>query len=327
MSAPDLSIVIVSYNTRNMLRECLLTVFARTTGMDFEVIVVDNASVDGSPELVHTDFPQVRLIVLDKNVGFGLGNNAGVEAARGRYLFLLNSDAILLENTALSLVRYLEKCPDVACVGPRIVLPAGLVQPKAFGHLPSPWRLLMQSLGLGYLGIKMLEGVDGVRRGGGETEVGWLSGVCLCLRRADYLAVGGFDARFFMYGEDVALCAQLHRKKGRVVLLDRFDVLHYGGISSPSLSSRIRNAVWQQRHILQICQDEYGWWARAISTCFVVAGLLLRLVLALILAPLKGIGCTGLHSTWARLLDILGHHTIPDSSQMVSGGGQHAHRY
>lgn len=302
-----------------MLRECLEAIFEHTTGLAFEVVVVDNASSDGSAEFVRTVFPQVRLVALDKNLGFGLGNNAGVDVALGRYLFLLNSDAILMENSALSLVQYLDNNPDIACVGPRIVLPDGGVQPKSFGHLPTPWRLLMQSLGLGYLGVPMFEGVDGIRRGDCETDVGWLSGVCLCLRRDDYLVVGGFDARFFMYGEDVALCARLHREKGRVVLLDRFDVLHYGGASSPSLSSRIRNAVWQQRHILQICQDEYGWWARSVSTCFVTIGLLLRLGAALAIVPLKGLEKnTGLHSTWARLLDILGRRTIPDVPQTSS---------
>lgn len=319
MNPPDLSFIIVSYNTREMLRECLEAIFEHTTGLAFEVIVVDNASSDGSVEFVRTAFPQIRLVALDKNVGFGLGNNAGVDVARGRYLFLLNSDAILMENTALSLVQHLDKRNDIACIGPRIVMPGGMLQPKSFGHLPNPWRLLMQSLGLGYLGVPMFEGVDGVRRGGRETDVGWLSGVCLCLRREDYLAIGGFDARFFMYGEDVALCARLRRTKGRVVLLDCFDVLHYGGASSPALRSRVRNAVWQQRHILQICQDEFGWWARFVSTGFVIVGLVLRLGAALMMVPLKGVGKNaGLHSSWARLLDILGRRTIPDVPQAAS---------
>ncbi|MDX8399554.1 MAG: glycosyltransferase family 2 protein [Gallionellaceae bacterium] len=327
MSAPELSIIIVSYNTRDMLRECLHAVFERTTGIDFEVIVVDNASADGSPDLVREAFPKVHLIALNHNVGFGQGNNIAVEAAQGRYLFLLNSDAILLGNSAFPLVEYLEKHLEISCVGPRIVLPDGAVQPKAFGYLPSPWRLLMQSLGMGYLGITALEGVDGIQRGGVEIEVGWVSGVCLCLRRKDYLSVGGFDERFFMYGEDVALCAQLHRKKGRVVLLDDFDVLHYGGASSPNLSSRIRNAVWQQRHILTICQDECGWWARTLAACFVVIGLLLRIVLALMLTLSNRIKHNAkLHINWARLLDILGKKTIPDSSQIASRGSQHANR-
>jgi GT2 family glycosyltransferase len=162
-------------------------------------------------------------------------------------------------------------------------------------------------------------------------DVGWLSGVCLCLLRADYLAVGGFDSRFFMYAEDVALCGKLRSGKGRIVLLDRHDVLHYGGASSPNLMSRARNAVWQQRHILQVCEDEFGRGARVISTVFVAAGLLLRLGFAVLLTVRRGVkGNAGLHINWARLRDIIGLNTIPvrpqTLNQGVNQGGQHASR-
>jgi GT2 family glycosyltransferase len=328
MNKPELSIIIVSFNTRDILRECLEAVFARISDIAFEVVVVDNASHDGSAAMVKEAFPQVRLIELDENVGFGVGNNVGVDAAQGDYLFLLNSDAILLENTPLALTEYLKSHRDIACVGPRIVWPGGKIQPKAFGYLPSPWRLLMQSSGMGMLGISALEGVDGARRSGPEMDVGWLSGVCLCLLRADYLAVGGFDTRFFMYAEDVALCGRLRREKGRIVLVDRHDVLHYGGASSPNLISRARNAVWQQRHILQVCEDEFGRGARMISTTFVATGLLLRLTCAALLAIRRGVkGNAGLHINWARLRDIVGLNTVPARPQTVNHGGQHAPRH
>lgn len=328
MNAPELSIVIVSFNTRDMLRECLQAVFKHTADITFEVIVVDNASQDSSPAMVREAFPQVLLIELNENVGFGMGNNAGVKAARGRHLFLLNSDAILLENTPLALSQYLQQHPDIACLGPRIVCPSGQLQPKTFGHQPSPWRLLMQSLGLAYLGLRICEGVDGIQRSAPEMDVGWLSGVCLCLRREDYLAVGGFDSRFFMYAEDVALSGRLHRERGRVVLFDRFDVLHYGGAGSPNLDSRVRNAVWQQRHILQVCQDEYGRCARFVSTFLVAIGLLLRLAIALALLPTRGVRQNiGLHTSRARLLDIFGWRTVTSSPQIAPRGNQHAHRY
>lgn len=328
MNSPELSIIIVSFNTREILRECLQAVFKYTDGINFEVIVVDNASHDGSPAMVQEAFPQVRLIELNENIGFGMGNNAGVKEARGRHLFLLNSDAILLENTPLALSQYLQQHPDIACLGPRIVCPNGQLQAKAFGHQPSPWRVLMQSLGLAYLGLRICEGVDGVQRGASEMDVGWLSGVCLCLRREDFLTAEGFDSRFFMYAEDVALCGRLHREKGRIVLLDRFDVLHYGGAASPNLKSQVRNAVWQQRHILQVCQDEYGRYARFVSTFSIAIGLLLRLAVALALSPARGVRQNiGLHTSQARLLDIFGWRTIPSSPQPTPQKDQHAHRH
>jgi GT2 family glycosyltransferase len=328
MSMTELSIVIVSFNTCEILRECLQAVFKYTTDITFEVIVVDNASQDGSPVMVREAFPLARLVELNENIGFGMGNNVGVKLAHGRNLFLLNSDAILRENTPLALSQYLQQHPDIACLGPRIVCPDGQLQPKAFGHLPSPWRLLMQSSGLAYLGLRICEGVDGIQRETPEMDVGWLSGVCLSLRREDYLAVEGFDPRFFMYAEDVALCGRLHREKGRVVLLDRFDVLHYGGAGSPNLDSRVRNAVWQQRHILQVCQDEYGRFARFISNFSVAIGLLLRLAVALALLPARGVRQNiGLYTNRARLLDIFGWCTVPSSPQAEPRGNQHAHWY
>ena len=315
MSAPRISFIIVSYNTRDMLRDCLDAVYAQTRDTEFEVIVVDNASHDGSPAMVAAEFPQVRLIALDENLGFGAGNNVGAEAAGGEFLFLLNSDAILLENTAVALCDFLQQYPLVACAGPRIVWPNREIQPRAFGYLPSPWRLLMQSLGLGALGIEALAGVDGKRRRGEHMEVGWLSGVCLCLRRNDYLAVGGFDARFFMYAEDVALCGRLWRERGTVVLVDKHDVLHYGGASSPNTASRMRNAVWQQRHILIVCEDEFGRKARLLASAFVGAGLLLRLIVATLMLPFKTAAARSLLQTsWARLKDLCGLRTVPSPS-------------
>lgn len=327
MNTPDLSIVIVSFNTQALLRECLEAVYAQVRGLEFEVIVVDNASHDGSPEMVRSLFPAVRLLALDENLGFGGGNNAGVRAAQGRVVFLLNSDAILLTNTPRFLLDYLDGHVDVACVGPRIVLPNRQPQPQAFGHLPSPWRLLMQAVGGGKARLPLFEGVDADVRKGDEMDIGWLSGVCLCLRREHYLQVGGFDERFFMYAEDVALCGRL-RPFGRIVLLDDHDVLHYGGASSPNAASRVRNAVWQQRHILIVCRDEYGPVAAALGRLCVGLGLLLRLAAALLLIPRRGVAGNGLlQTTHARLLDLCGLRTIPSRPLNLIPREPHANRH
>ena len=324
---PLISIIIVSFNTRELLRECLQAVYAQVQDTAFEVIIVDNASHDGSPAMVRECFPEVQLLALDDNRGFGGGNNAGVAAARGEFVFLLNSDAILLHNTPRALVDYLQTHADVACVGPRIVLPSLALQPQAFGHLPSPWRLLMQAIGGGRLGMRLFEGVDGELRAGREQVVGWLSGVCFCLRRAHYVQVGGFDERFFMYAEDVALCGRL-LPLGRSVLLDDFEVLHYGGASSPSAASRIRNAVWQQRHILLVCRDQYGRAAAVLGSLIVGAGLLLRLGAALLQAPRRGLaGNTLLQTSIARLLDLCGRRRIPARPVIQLNGNPHAHRH
>lgn len=312
MSQPALSFIILSYNTEALLRQCLVSVLAQTVACDYEVIVVDNASGDGSVAMLKAEFPQLVLIESPDNLGFGGGNNLGAAHARGDVLVFLNSDTVLRENTALCLLDCLRSRIDVACVGPRIVWPDGLLQPQAFGHLPSPWRLLMQALGGAKLGLPLCEGVDGVRRLGDEFEVGWLSGVCLAVRREQYLAVGGFDQRFFMYAEDVALCAAL-RRFGRSLVIDRAAVLHFGGASSTNRASRVRNAVWQQRHILQVCSDAFGSPARILGRLAIVLGLVLRLVAGLLRVPRDGWSNNLLLATTrGRLADVLGFRSIPE---------------
>lgn len=328
MSQPLLSIILVSYNTEALLRECLASVYAHTHGCSFEVIVVDNASQDGSVAMLRNEFPAVRCIEAGANLGFGAGNNLGAAQARGDYLLFLNSDTVLLEDTAAALLEHLQKQPGVACVGPRILWPDGRLQPQAFGHLPSPWRLLMQACGGQALGLAACEGVDGRHRRGPWQDVGWLSGVCIALRREHFAAVGGFDPRFFMYAEDVALCGRLARF-GKIRLIDAAGLRHYGGASSPRRDSRIRNAVWQQRHILQVCADEFGRPALHLGRLAVGLGLLLRCAAGLLRIPRQGLHDNLLlAASLARLGDLCGRRRIPERpASPLATGNLHAHRH
>ncbi len=305
---PSASILIVNYNTCDILRECLTALYAHG-GQAHEVIVVDNASVDDSCRMVREEFAQVVLLEAKENLGFGAANNLAAQHATHPYLVLLNSDAILRRDTPRLLVDYLRREPRVSCVGPRIVLPvSGAPQPKAFGYLPTSRRVLMQSLGLNRLfkTSPFFRGIDGEHRQGREMPVGWLSGVCMAMRTADFLKVGGFDARFFMYCEDVELCIKL-QALGQVVLLDDFDVMHYGGASSKSIVAKTRNSLWQQRHLLMIIAQYQGSAAALLSRIFMATGLLLRVLAGLLKIPVRG--CRGnedLQTAWARLKDIAG---------------------
>lgn len=305
---PDTSIIIVNFNTVDYLRESLTSVFAHVQG-DYEVIVVDNASSDGSVEMVSQEFPQVRLIASAENLGFGVANNLGAQHALGHHVFLFNSDAYLTTDTPAILTAYLRSHPDTSCVCPRVILPgSGQVQPKTFGFTPSLSRLCMQSLGLNRLfpTSAFFRGTDGDDRWAKEMQVGWVSGVCMCIRRQDFLEVGGFDPRFFMYCEDVQLCMKL-QKLGNIVLLDDADIVHYGGASSKNLSAKIRNAVLQQRHLLIIMQDTGGKCYRWMATLIMLPGLLMRVLAGILLSPKKGWGKNELlQSSWARLCDVLG---------------------
>lgn len=305
---PPISVVIVNYNTADYLRECLASIF-QWMDAKTEVIVVDNASTDGSVAMVKANFPQVKLIQSEKNVGFGLGNNLGVQHASQPYVFLFNSDAFLQMDTASALLDYMQKNPDVRCVTPQVVLPNSFdIQPKTFGFTPTLRRVLMQSLGLNriFKHQAFFRGTDGDQRWARAMIVGWVSGVCMLMRREDFLTVGGFDARFFMYCEDVQLCMKLG-KLGKIMLLDDFPIVHYGGASSKSIAAKVRNSVWQQRYLLMILRDDQGAIAAFSARLMLLAGITMRLIAAIFQIPKRGFTQNeALLCAWARLKDLLG---------------------
>lgn len=305
---PDLAVVVVNYNTAALLRDCLSAIYAVANRASIEVIVVDNASVDGSVTMVREAFPDVHLLTQSTNLGFGTANNVGVASASAPYVMLLNSDAVLLEDTGAALVQYLRDHPDVMCAGPRIVLPNGERQDRAFGNLPSLWRVLLQCLNISrvFPWFRAIEGIDGRHRPGPEDDVGWITGVCMVMRRADFQAVGGFDPSIFMYCEDIDLCARFSQKGGRVVRVDRYAVLHHGGASSPSVASQLRNAVWQQTNLLKIVRARSGRPAALVARVLLFVGMVLRLAAGVALIPKRGVrDNVTLRSSWLRLLDLL----------------------
>lgn len=300
-----ISIIIVSYNTQGYLREVLASVQTFCLG-NIEIIVVDNASVDGSPEMVAAEFSQVKLIQSGQNLGFGRANNLGVQHAKGEFVCLLNSDAVLSSDAVSVLANYLSQHPEVACVGPKILLPDFVTpQPQAFGYAPSLKTLTMQALRLNTLlpNAAWSRGIDGIYQAVAEHAVGWLSGVCMMIRREDYVAVGGFDARFFMYCEDIELCMKLS-ERGGIVVLNSTAIMHYGGASSKGLAAKIRNSLWQQRHLLMIMADHNGPLKMRIAKVMIAVGLIMRIAVGVIYIPTQGIKNTTLQTAWARLCDL-----------------------
>lgn len=305
-ASPRMSIVVVNYRTPKITCDCLAAVKRHVAPGTYQLIVVDNASGDDSIARIGAAHPDIDLIGAQANLGFGAGNNQGVAAAVAPYLILLNSDAMLRSDSPNRMVDFLEANPDISCLGPRIDLPDGTRQPKVCGHRPSPWRAIMQSVGLSRLS-RWWRGFDGIDSEGVSqrvTRVGWISGVCMTMRTADYRAIGGFDTGFFMYCEDIDLCMRLRRQFGAVVHVDDWPVTHLGGASSPTIDKRVRNAVMQQRNLLTIIGKEYGGTGSTATLLGMLPGLCLRLGF--------GVALLGrdenylLYSSWARLLDSLG---------------------
>jgi GT2 family glycosyltransferase len=203
----DISVVILSYNTCDLLRACLRSVLAHAGDLAVETIVVDNASTDDSVAMVRAEFPGVRLIRSTTNLGFAGGNNRAFHACTGRFVLLLNSDAELHPSTLTTLASYLETHPRVGAVGPRLLNTDGSLQPSAFGF-PTLGRmaLVLTRLSLPLLGHTE---TGTIYRPETPRPVDWITGACLMVRRTVIEGVGPLDEGFFFDYEDVDWCRRI----------------------------------------------------------------------------------------------------------------------
>lgn len=226
-------IVIVNFNTRALLEACLESIRAHANAPGVTTIVVDNASHDGSTEMVRDHFPEVRLIALDENIGFGAANNRGFEAGNAPYVLYLNSDAALCDGALEALVDCLETHPNCALVGPRLCNPDGSFQASC-RRFPSPARNLWTYAGLArrFPGrISPLETWLSEAEHDSATTVDMVSGACFLSRR-DYIEkIGGFDDNLFMYEEELDLAYPARKRGLETRYHSEAKVLHHGGAS------------------------------------------------------------------------------------------------
>ncbi|HEY7289805.1 MAG TPA: glycosyltransferase family 2 protein [Vicinamibacterales bacterium] len=242
---PDLSIIIVSYNARADLVRCLQSLAAAPSLATHEIIVVDNASTDGSADAARTE--HAKVIDAGTNLGFARANNVGIRSSTGRHLLILNSDTIVPPGAIDTLLRCLAQRDDVAALGPRLIDANGRAE-LSFGHMIHPlveWRQKRLVTGNARGDRRIAARVDALTRQ--EREVDWVSGACLLVRRADADAVGLFDERYFMYTEDVDFCAALRARGRRVLFVPSVEVVHLRGRSAASAPAATARAYAQSR--------------------------------------------------------------------------------
>jgi GT2 family glycosyltransferase len=232
-----LSIVIINWNTRDLLQGCLTSIFASTLEMDYEVIVVDNDSSDGSQEMVLEHFPKVKLISNSSNPGFARANNQALKITRGKYILLLNPDTIVKQDAIGKLVEFLEATPGAGGVGARLLNGDGSLQMSAY---PEPtlfrefWRMFHFDGIYCYAAYPMDHwGLEGPQ------EVDILMGACLLIRKVSLDTVGLFDEDYFMYSEEVDLCARLKHAGWPLYWLPSAEVIHYGGQSTQQIAEEM----------------------------------------------------------------------------------------
>lgn len=232
----DLSVVIVSFNTGPVTLACLGSLFEWTKGITYEVLVVDNASSDGSPQMIRHAFPQVILIEQPTNIGFARACNAALVRARGRYLMLLNSDTHLVEDALTALVQALDAHPQVGAVGPRLIYPDGQTQPYSAGRAKSLWRTLkqycipMSPVGRLHLGERLIPRSHTTSPVLYETES--ISGAAMMVRREILQTVGLLDESFFLFCEDADWIERIRQAGYVIACAPDVRLIHHQGASS-----------------------------------------------------------------------------------------------
>ncbi len=253
-----LSIIIVSWNAKDYLINCLESVFQGLEGVQAEVIVVDNYSSDGSADAVERLFPKVKLIRNDQNDGFAKANNIGIKLSNGEYVCLLNSDVIVRKNCFSQLISFIDLHPNIGMLGPRTLNADGTLQRSCF-TLPTVWNSLCRVLALDtafpktkMFGTRLMTYFlhDEIR------TVEALNGCFLLIRRNALNKVGLLDEGFFIYGEDLDLCKRFGDSGWEVVFYPSTEAVHYGGASSSN--APIRFFLEMQRADLRYWRKHKG---------------------------------------------------------------------
>ncbi|MCU0492447.1 MAG: glycosyltransferase family 2 protein [Chloroflexaceae bacterium] len=264
MQPPDLSIIIINWNTRQILLDCLATLAAATHGLASETWVVDNGSSDGSVAAIQAAFPEVHLITNQDNRGFAAANNQAIEASNSRYVLLLNSDTLASAGSLTTLVRFLDTRPEVGIVGPRLLNGDGSLQPS-WASFPS---VLSELLGRN---IRRRQPFT-TDAGNHVFDVDWVGGACMLVRRSTIRQVGLMDSAYFMYAEEADWCYRTRQQGWQVCYYDGAPVVHLGGQSSRMANQRMKAQLYQSK--LRFFRKHYAPWRAALLTRCLQVGFL-----------------------------------------------------
>jgi len=254
----DVSVIIVTWNAARYMRDCLKSVEEQNTGLSTEIIVVDNASADETADLVRNEFPNVKLIRNETNLGFARGNNVGIRESKGRYLFLINPDVIVLPGCLKNLITHLEQDPSIGLAGPKMLGADRIVQ-RSTMRFPTPWNSFCRALALDVIfkGSKLFGGFlmsdfDHDR----VADVDILNGWFWAVSREALNRVGGLDDQLFMYGDDLDWSYRFHQAGYRVVFCPDAESVHYGG--GTTLKAPTYFYIERQRSNLQFWRKFYS---------------------------------------------------------------------
>jgi N-acetylglucosaminyl-diphospho-decaprenol L-rhamnosyltransferase len=299
-----LSIIIVSWNTKDLLDSCLNSIFDNPFNEEYEVWLVDNASSDGSVEMVKTKYPSIKMIENQNNPGFAGGNNQAIRVSSGKYILLLNPDTEVKPDALNALVSFLEECSQAGAAGARLVSPDGSMQLSCHPDLTLPremWRLFHLDKLRSYGVYDMHQWDKHVPR-----QVDVLQGAALLLRKSALDQVGLMDEDYFMYTEEVDLCYRLRKAGWQLWWVPKSEVLHYGGQSTKLVKEKMFLTLYESR--LKFFRKHHGSLTATGYKIVLSAAALIRVVLtplSWILHPSNRERTSTLSSHYRRLLAAL----------------------
>jgi GT2 family glycosyltransferase len=265
----NVSIIIVNWNTQDILRDCLASIYAETKDISFEVIVIDNASTDSSVKMVRYEFPEAILIKNQENRGFATANNQGMAIAKGHYVLFLNSDTLILDRAIAKTASFADVHPEAAVVGCRVLNPDKTLQPTCF-MFPSILNMILSSTYLyklfprsQFFGRERMTWWDR----SDEREVDVVTGCFMLVRNEAIEQVGMMDEQFFVYGEETDLCYRFKQVGWKVMFTPCAEIIHLGGQSSKKIATEM--ALQLRGSILQFINKHQPWWKYFLA-CFLV---------------------------------------------------------
>lgn len=279
----DLSIIIVNYNTKELTKQTLNSIFKYKHNLEYEVIVVDNNSSDDSVNMITNELPQVILIQNKKNLGFSRANNIGINRSKGRYILLLNSDTIIQEDTLETMVSFMESNYNVGAAGCKVILPDGSLDKACKRSFPTPQNALYNALKLdklfphnkkfGEYNLTYLD-EDEIH------EVDSLVGAFMMVRREAIEEVGLLDENFFMYGEDIDWCYRIKKAGWKIVYYPKTKIIHYKGGSSKKKNPKLIYEFYRAMYLFfeKHYKDKYS----LLTKYIVYLGIWTKMVLSLI---------------------------------------------
>jgi GT2 family glycosyltransferase len=284
------SIIIVSYNSLSYLRDCLDSINKNKPSESFEITVVDNASSDGTVEAMRKDYPHLKLIENARNEGFAAANNMAIKSTSSEYILLINSDCRVYENSIDRLLEFADASKDAGIAGPRIINSDGSVQ-LSCRKFPSFFDAGMHSILTNIAPDNPFSRrykLADINRDE-VSEVDWVSGSCMLIRRAALVDTGLMDEKYFMYVEDTDLCYQMWKKGWKVYYFPESEILHHigGSTKNNALSGAVTSSIRMQKSVLYFFWKNYRKTLKVLLLPLLLMLLGIRIFLTFIKSLLK----------------------------------------